>query len=261
LAGLAHVAHHRGQFATSAGLWRELTASARKYNNDQTQAWGLLGQAEAVLRLGGQGHGEVARDLVQSALPLLNKTAERAEEVRALGSLALAYTRLNQPDPARETLERAVSRLRQFQLASFGIFGGYFSLAEAAFALVESQPNQHPALLALAHTACVALQRFANSFPIGRPRAFLWQGLDASFHGDAATANRLWQRALTTAERLNMSYEIALVEYHIGRQATGTQHLARLTRARSLFEDCGALWDEARTRALIEDVPSAPKPA
>jgi len=251
-AGLAHIAHHRGEFAQSASFWRELTASARKHNNDQTLGWGLLGQAEAVLRLGGEGHGDAARDLVQSALPLLTKTAERAEEARALGSLALAYTRLNQPDLARETVERAVGLMRQFQLASFGVFGGYFSIAEAALTLAEASEANRPALLILSHEACIALERFAKSFPIGRPRALLWQGLDARLRNDPALANRHWQRALTAAEKLNMSYEIALAEYQIGRHATGTQRLARLTRARSLFEECGASWDEARAHNLIE---------
>lgn len=253
LAGLAHVAHHRGQFAQCLGFWQQLTDSARKYNNDQTLAWGLLGQAEAVLRLGRPAHGQTAHDLLQSALPLLNKTTERAEEARALGSLALAYTRLDQPVLARQMVEQAVGLMRQFQLASFGIFGGYFSIAEAALTLAQQDEDSRPALLNLAQQACAALERFANSFPIGRPRALIWQGLYASLRNDPATANRLWQRALTAAERLNMTYDIALAEYHIGQQSTGTRRLARLTRARKLFEECGALWDEARTRALLEN--------
>ena len=187
-------------------------------------------------------------------MPLAGAFARTAEEARALGSLALARVRLGQSAAAQATAVRAVGLMRQFQLASYGIFGGYFNSAEAILDLAEAEAGaaQRAVLLALSGEAGAALARFAQSFPIGRPRALLWQGLDSYLRGDPAAANRAWQRALAAAEKLNMSYEIARAEFEIGRHATGTQRAARLARARSLFENCGAQWEESRLRQLVE---------
>ncbi len=238
-AGLAHIAHHRGEFAQSEALWKRLYDSARHVGNDQTQAWGLLGQAEAILRIGADGHAEQAIELVEDALPLLVRGLDRAEEARAYGSLALAYQHLGKPDLAYEAAERAVNLMRAFQLTSYGIFGGYFNVAEALLALAENDPAHQARATALLPDVMAALKRFAKSFPIGQPRALLWEGLDYCLRGDPKTANRLWQRALSAAERLGMTYDIALAEYQIGRHATGLQREARLARARGLFESCG----------------------
>ena len=65
-----------------------------------------------------------------------------------------------------------------YAITSYGVFGGYFSTAEAALALAEAESNaqQRETLMDLALDACEATRRYASVFPIGRPRAELWQG-------------------------------------------------------------------------------------
>ncbi len=80
----------------------------------------------------------------------------------------------------------------------------------AAFVAAMRQPE--PAELAgvrdirfrLAKASAVSLRRFALIYPIGRPRAALFQGdLQASL-GKKARAAKLWRQALANAIRLNM---------------------------------------------------------
>jgi hypothetical protein len=128
--------------------------------------------------------------------------------------------------------------MRMFQLTSYGIFGGFFSVAEALLLIATNDAYKAQAMLLLPD-AIAALKRFANSFPIGRPRALLWEGLYQYLHGNHSAANRLWHRALTAAERLVMPYETALAETHLARLASGPQREARLAKAKTLFEECG----------------------
>jgi tetratricopeptide (TPR) repeat protein len=247
-AGLAHIAHHRGEFARSEKLWRALRESAQHSHNDQTEAWGLLGQAENLLRLGLNIHAEQAVELVGAALPLLAKGVDRGEAARAYGSLALAHTRLGQRDLAGAALKQAIRLVMELQLVSFGVFGGYFNIAETILRLIEDESDspRRTELLNLSAQMGKALERFTKPFPIGRPRAAVWLGLDAWLRGNPALAARLWQKGLAQAGRLGMPYEIALAEYEIGRHATGLHRQARLTRARSLFAECGAQWERKK---------------
>jgi class 3 adenylate cyclase/tetratricopeptide (TPR) repeat protein len=244
LAALAHVSHHRGEFARSQQLWEQLTESAKRYGNDQTQAWGLLGSAENVLRLAGEDRAEQAIQLVQEALPLLAKGVDRAEQTRAYGTLALGQFRLGNFEAALTAVKQAVELAYDLQFTSYGTFGGYFNVAEATLLLAESRPDSKSILLELSAKTLIGLKRFASSFPIGRPRALLWEGLDSWLRGNRSKATQLWQRGLSIAEKMGMPYEIALAEYEIGRHASGTQRLGRLARARSLFENCGAAMPE-----------------
>ena len=64
---------------------------------------------------------------------------------------------------------------------------------------------------------CRILRQFARAFPIGQPRAWLWQGLYDWLSGQPGQAYAAWGKSLTAAEQLTMPYEQALTLYEMGR--------------------------------------------
>jgi hypothetical protein len=85
----------------------------------------------------------------------------------------------------------------------------------------------------LANASAANLGRFASIYPIGRPRAALFQGDIEAHLGKPARAAKLWRRALASALQLNMpadalaslarlrAAEVSLIETEL----SATQHL------------------------------------
>jgi hypothetical protein len=104
-----------------------------------------------------------------------------------------------------------------------------------------------------ARQACQFLHKYARGFPIGRPRAWLWQGLYDWLTGQSARARQAWQRSLNEAERLGMVYEQGQAHYQIGRHLALTEparqiHLARAVR---IFDQLEAAYALKCTRAAL----------
>ncbi|MCI0527435.1 MAG: hypothetical protein L0Y56_08320, partial [Nitrospira sp.] len=106
----------------------------------------------------------------------------------------------------------------------------------------------------LAGRACKALHRYARIFPIGRPRAWLWQGLYDWLAGRPSKAFKTWKKSLATAEQLVMPYEQGLTHYEIGRhlESDDPARGVHLNRAYEIFIKLGAAYDLARTQAALD---------
>jgi hypothetical protein len=133
--------------------------------------------------------------------------------------------------------------------SSYGVLSGYANPAEVYLSLWEAGYPQ-PGLDRLARKACKVTHSFARVFPIGRPRALLWDGLYHWLAGKPARATRAWQASLAAAARLEMPYDEALAHYELGRHLPDAdpgreEHLAR---ACEIFERLGAAYDLARAR-------------
>src|SRR4029450_8642688 len=72
-----------------------------------------------------------------------------------------------------------------------------------------------------ARHACRNLRSFARIFPIGKPRARLWQGRLAQLSGRTEWAQAAWRAGLASAERLGMAFEAALGHAERGRGGGG----------------------------------------
>ena len=72
-----------------------------------------------------------------------------------------------------------------------------------------------------ARRACRDLRSFARIFPIGKPRARLWQGRLAQLSGRTEWAQAAWRAGLALAERLGMPFEAALAHSELSQHAAG----------------------------------------
>lgn len=246
---LGEVHYHQGRFERFAALYTDLHADARHCGNVQAQSWGLVGMAQSALVLGRADEAvapcEEALVLTAPASPAASADADRPTRILAYGLLSLARLRRGEADQARQAADSALALIGQAPPTYVPAFEGYASVAEVYLLLWEAEAkagNACPELARGAWRARAALHRFARVFPIGRPRAWLWQGLAHWLSSRAGRAHRAWLSGLRAAERLEMPYERALAHHEIGRHLPPDDPArpTHLARADAILNELGA---------------------
>jgi len=254
----AHTHYFLGEFERSNSLYAQLLQLAQRSGSVQHQAWGLDGQAESLLRLGGPNHEAEVIALLEKSLALMVGNPDRSEQLFANGLLAVAYLRQGQLQSASQAAENAAHLIAQSPPIIYSLLEGYSGVAQTCLALWEtsaSAPLAERKLLArLAQRACRDFQGYARVFPIGRPRAALWQGLYDWLEGRPARARSSWQNSLVAARKLGMPLESGLAHYEIGRHlaASDSARLEHLRRACDIFGQLGASYHLAQAQAALE---------
>jgi predicted ATPase/class 3 adenylate cyclase len=246
---------YQGKFEHAIRQFTDVYTAGLRNDNIQHQVWGLIGKAEGVFRLGQIGE---SASLLESVLALFAENPDRAEELRSQGLLAAVRLRQGKMLLAQQAAERAASLIAQLWApTSHYLLEGYASVAEVYLALWEANRDlpaaAREAPVKSAHQACKSLRKFSRVFPIGQPRAWLWQGVYEWLVGRPRKARRAWQRSLAAAERLGMPYEKGLAYYEVGRRLTvgePSRH-EHLTQACEIFTQLGARQDLARVKEQL----------
>ena len=212
---------------------------------------------------------------IEAVETLLAGKLGRVEEILAYGGMAVVRLRQGDQSLAQQAAEKAAQLIEQARPVSYTLLYAYACVAEVYLALweadlqvdvrscmepsptdVQSTTNDQQSAVrrvqAEAQRACRALQRFARVFPIGQPRAWLWQGMYEWLSGRPTRAHKAWQKSLASAERLKMPYEQGLAQYEMGRHMRGADRQRYLTRASEIFSRIGATYDLARAQAAAE---------
>lgn len=256
---LGKAVHYQGQFERSAALAAELYQMARQKGDLFSQMVGLYQQGENKLRL---GQTDEAITFLEAALPVYDKNPHRLTEPIIYGLLGVARLRQNEPEFALQAAEKAALLLAQSVIDIVATFQAYAGVAEVYLTLWEtatreaqwgdkkSTPHSSKTVnLKLgAELNGKAFWKLARVYPIGRPQAWLWQGLYDWLSGNSRRAYRAWKKALAEAERLDMPYEQGLTHYQIGRHLalTAPTRLTHLNRAEEIFSQLDARFDVAR---------------
>jgi tetratricopeptide (TPR) repeat protein len=106
-------------------------------------------------------------------------------------------------------------------------------------------------LYAQSREACANLHQYARVFPIGQPRAWLWQGVYEWLSGHSRKAQQAWRKSLAAAQRLAMPYEQGLAHYEIGRHATAKERCKHLAQACNIFAQVGATYDLLKAQGVL----------
>jgi eukaryotic-like serine/threonine-protein kinase len=140
---------------------------------------------------------------------LLTDHPDQAEQLRAYGLLAVVCLRQGNPTAARQAAEQAAHRIAKFRVpTAHYLLEGYAGVAEVSLSLWETKDSSDTSRAA--RRACRDLRSFARIFPIGKPRARLWQGHLAQLSGRTESAQAAWRAGFASAERLGMPFEAAL---------------------------------------------------
>jgi tetratricopeptide (TPR) repeat protein len=248
---LATALHFRGAFVEAMRGREDCLRVARRQRDSHFEAVSLMGIVGNQLRLSLNSADTLA--LLTQAAGLFTETSARTDRFRLRGMFALIYLRQAQPQRAFESAAEALNLILAASPTAVYTLPGYSDTAEAFLHLWETNAAVAPpaVLRQAANRACRALARYARVFPVGRPRAAIWQGLHEWLKGQPTRARRAWQTALTLAQTLGMPYEEGLAHFQLGRHTTGPDRQSHLTTALEIFTRLGAAYDAAAAQTKL----------
>ncbi|MEA3208315.1 MAG: hypothetical protein QOE70_1372 [Chthoniobacter sp.] len=248
-AQLATLKLQRGEFRQTLRLSSELQAVAIRRGHGQALIWAMSMQTHALLKLGDL---QAAAGAVQEVRGLPVESFELREALWSGGSELATQLCLGQGEGARRTSGILDGIIRGTQP-----FANYDLEAYQAFAthrLMElEQASDRASARDEAWFACRSMARCARAFPIGLPRAWLFEGWRHWLLGHRGTAERWWKRGIDRAGQLQMRYDEGLLRFHRARLREGSdpQRTEDLAIALEVFESLEARYDLERTRALL----------
>jgi class 3 adenylate cyclase/tetratricopeptide (TPR) repeat protein len=158
---LASVAYVQGRLDVAAALADDLIRCADRARVPLWRAWGLNARGEALLA---SGQPEAAERACAEAMRILEREADRAEELRALGVRARAALRLDHVPDAVAFARAALALARTIDLTAFNTLEGFVGASEVL--LVAHRRGL--ASRAEAKASVRALAAYTRVFPIGR---------------------------------------------------------------------------------------------
>jgi DNA-binding SARP family transcriptional activator/predicted ATPase len=217
---LAKAYFHQGRFAEARQVHALALFASRQSGDPAGTHWSLLGLADCALRLGETAPGEIMLWLLEAQSLQMARSVAQADVIRCHGMLALAYARQGDLPRARQCAQTAAQLTSRNQLAGVWTLEGFAAVAETWLAHWEATRNSPREVAVAARRACQAMWRFARIFPVGQPRAWLYEGRRRWLLGQRARAVHAWQQGLTLAKGLNMPYEQARAHIELGRHPT-----------------------------------------
>jgi len=258
LSALGDVLYYQGKFAPAIEIYLEVYTLAVQSDNVEHQAYALTGQASSFLRL---GQLEESVSFLAHSNSLCNAFVWTHNLViRNLAMMALAYWYQGLRCAARKSAERGLVMINQLSPSTHALFDFYTGVAEVYLAMWEeaigsASDAQAKELKSKAHQACQALRKYASTFSIGQPRAWLYRGICHWLQGQRWRARRAWRKSLQYADKLDMPYEKALAHYEIGRllPLDDAKRQEHLTQAIDLFARLDAAYDLARAQEALRN--------
>ncbi len=238
--------HLQGNFRASIAAYEELFTIGNETGNVQQETWGLDGQAINYLRLGDL---ERAGRMLDEARPLLDISQDVTESYTFRSIEAVLNLYLNRPLDALKCVQAAL-KMEVAASSLYSMLEGYAGIIEVLLSLWEQgyQPPFEYDFSSSAVGVCRDFAGYARRFPIGSPRARIWEGVLAWLSGNHKRAHRLWNRGLSEARSMNMPYEQALAHKWIGEHSASHSQAGQrhLQQARELFSALEAKADLSR---------------
>lgn len=207
-----------GRYDEALHVWNDVRVSAMQRGDRQSLAIAHAGLAEALLSSGREGDVTRARTALASALEHLSLEQDRMFELHVLGLSGVAHARSGDVDEALVAFERAIMAMEATVPLSGYSVSAYARPAEGLLDLVERRrvPPRHP----LVTRAVLGLERFARSFPVGRPPALRARGRLLRAQGDERAAKKAFVKSLGVARQLSLPLDEALARGELGDSAS-----------------------------------------
>lgn len=214
---LGYLAYYQGDFSEAGSLARQELALAQQQGNLQQQAWALHLLALYNVH-GGSLNTAVAQ--WEEAAGLHARGLDQVSHLAILGGLSVGYLRQGNWERARDTAVHLTRQLEHSIPFMLYLYNAYTALPQVYLALwqVDIQAGEKQSQWeAPAQNAAHRLRIFARSFPLARPRAWLYWGAYNWMAQKYRRAQEAWRECISHALTLHMPYEEALGHWEIGR--------------------------------------------
>jgi tetratricopeptide (TPR) repeat protein len=240
----------RGEFSQALELSDKIRESAKLYRNAHFEVVGLQEKAYCLMHQGAFEEASRALDMLLSIVEKNQQAASDQLMIEIAGLQAILHVRKRDYGKAIKAAEKVLNAARDARPSLYAALSGYSAAAEVYLALWEAG-FETEGIDRLTKDACDVLHRYAQIFPVGKPRDLLWRGTYHQLSGRQARASKAWQQSLAEAERLGLEYDQGLAHYEIGRhEETGDSKRQRhLSQAVDIFAELGA----AHARTLAEN--------
>lgn len=256
LGNLAMIEYFQGCFAQCAKMFDELSTSSKRRNDPHNQAWALRGQVYSLLP---RGEFDQALQQLEALETLLNENPHVIDEALYIdlhGLKALVHLRRAEPDLALVEAEKTSNLIAKTSPTSFLSLPGYAGAAETYLSLWESELHSNRQTLKRSDVqrACQALRGYARVFPIGQPRAYLWQGVFEWLSGRPHKAQKWWNQSLEVAKKLDLPYSEGLTHLEMGRRLplADPARPRHLVRAYRIFARSGAVYELKQAQEALQ---------
>ena len=166
------------------------------------------------------------------------------------GQLLRTYTRLDDESQAAHYAQALFDLLKNMSPQAFYTFDAYAGLPEYYLALQEKQGiNATPAITEQVAKSIAFLNRYSKVFTMAKPSVVFLQAWQAAL--EKRPAERLWQRAISSAQHFELPFEEGLAYYNQGRLIGGTAGQAALNKAAHCFEKIGAAYELGRVKQAL----------
>ncbi|PJF30185.1 MAG: hypothetical protein CUN52_04585 [Phototrophicales bacterium] len=152
-----------------------------------------------------KGQLDDAQNYAELALMYYQQTADRGGAMRLNAIVALMYHQRNEPHQAADYAQIALQMMKDLSSTSFYLVEGYQALLIYFLALYEETGS--PKFDAVIDLILKRFKKFAKPFKIAQPILHMAIGWRAYLHHDNQTAFAMLQKALISAQDLNMIYE------------------------------------------------------
>jgi eukaryotic-like serine/threonine-protein kinase len=237
-----------GRFAETVSIAKELYRRGVQFQDKQMQYWGLSGQISAGLMLNDLDN---VLNLLDEAVRLAEVMGQ-AERLWVWQQRAVAYLRSNQFEDAREAADLAAENVTNRRPTLFWGLEGYSALPEVYLRLWQ-YGREDDDLRKAAESVCKQINVFARIFPIGIPRARVWNGLRLWLLGKHGEAHRLWKGGLEAAVERQAVFDEGLLHSTIGQHMpeddpARNEHIAA---ARDIFTRINASYELMRLNEIV----------
>jgi predicted ATPase len=239
----------QGHVEHALELRRELEQLSLRGENPQSQVWAIVQQAEIAMR---QDRLPDAIPLLERAVTLVDKIGS-ADQVWAYGVLAMARLWNGQNEEARKSAASSQELILKTMPNAFYALEGYVGVAEVGITLWDVGAANKKAAAKAALASLKGLKQFATFFPIGRPRAHLWEGMYYWKLGNHSKAHAIWQKGLRLAQDNQFLYEEGwlrrIIAAHL--ESSDPARSTHLQRAVELFSSIGATRDARLAQSAL----------
>jgi tetratricopeptide (TPR) repeat protein len=197
----------RGQVDRAMRAYSQCATTARERGDTHVLGGALSSQGFLLAR---ENRLDEAQPLLEEALELLRQSRALPETIGVKASLGLVAHRRGDRDVALRWAGDALEIMRKTMPTAVYAVEAYSDVAEIFLATWEADPARADrGIRRNAASSVKQIGRAATTFPMFRPRALYWEGVQAALLGRTARARACWTQAQREAERLSEPLDVS----------------------------------------------------